>query len=159
SEAPAEAEEIEKPEDALETEEAESSQQDKDSNQPEEGESSATEGLLPGYHADLSIITNESPKATAVREGQLFNGHLWKLTREGLLAKQPVETGLQMDNIVEITEGANPGEWIAGSDQDQFRDGAVFMTPLELDDIEWKDPGKYDNVNWKRYFLIGLLSR
>ncbi|TFJ91723.1 efflux RND transporter periplasmic adaptor subunit [Lentibacillus salicampi] len=145
------------PDESSETEESESepSQQDETTAESEKADAA----LLPGYHADLTIITNESPKAAVVNEDNLFNNHLWKMTSEGLLLKQPVEAGIHMDDLVEITEGANPGEWVAHSDEDQFRDGAAFMTPLELSDIEWKDPGKYDNVNWNRYFIIGLLSR
>ncbi|GGJ98576.1 hypothetical protein GCM10007063_21090 [Lentibacillus kapialis] len=122
-------------------------------------EKSRMDHLLPGYHADVTIITDESKKATVVKRKQLFNSHLWKMTSEGLLIKQQVETGIHMDDLVEMTEGTAPGEWVAEADNSQFRDGAVFITPLKLDDIEWQDLSKYDNVNWKRYMIIGLLSR
>ncbi|SFE40181.1 HlyD family secretion protein [Lentibacillus persicus] len=143
-------------EDSIDIEESEPPQAN-DTN--EETEQSAEDNLLPGYHADLTITTNESAEATAVREDHVFAGHLWKMTTSGLLAKQPVETGIEMDDLTEITEGATPGEMIADADNDQFRDGATFITPLELGDIEWQDFGKYGNVDWKRYFVIGLLSR
>ena len=147
------------PSESPDTGETEPPSSDNESGEQGEAEESNMENLLPGYHADLTITTNESQGATTVMEEQLFDKRLWKMTSEGLLVKQPVETGIQMDNLVELTEGATPGEWIAESDKDQFRDGAVFMTPLKLGDIEWQDLRKYGNVNWKRYMLIGLLSR
>ncbi|MFD1363565.1 hypothetical protein [Lentibacillus salinarum] len=124
-----------------------------------EAEQSPLDDLLPGYHADLSITTEESLGTTAVMSEQLFGSHLWKMTSKGLLVKQPVEKGIHMDELVEITGDVSPGELIAEADNDQFRDQSVFITPLQLDDIEWKHPGKYDNVDWKRYMVIGLLSR
>ncbi|WP_174615433.1 efflux RND transporter periplasmic adaptor subunit [Virgibacillus ihumii] len=122
-------------------------------------ENSDMEGLLPGYHADLKITTNASPDATVVQGNQLLDKNVWKMTSEGFLQKQKVETGIHMDNFYEIKQGANPGEWAAQDDWDQFRDGAVFITGLNVKDIQWKRIGKYDNVSWKRYFITGLLAR
>ncbi|QKY70985.1 efflux RND transporter periplasmic adaptor subunit [Lentibacillus sp. CBA3610] len=139
--------------------EIEESPQAEESVESTEAEQSVMEDLLPGYHADVTITTKEAAGATVVSDDQLTGGHLWKMTSTGLLDKQPVEAGLKMDGLAEITDGANTGEMVADSYQNQFRDGARFITPLKLSDIEWQDPGKYDNVNWKRYFVIGLLSR
>ncbi|ALX49358.1 HlyD family efflux transporter periplasmic adaptor subunit [Lentibacillus amyloliquefaciens] len=157
---PDEAAESDGTENSMDIQESDSSQENEESAaESEETEQSAEENLLPGYHADLTITTNKSSEATAVRDDHLFDGDLWKMTSSGLLAKQPVETGIEMDDLTEVTEGAEPGEMIADSDKDQFRDGATFITPLELGDIEWQDFGKYGNVDWKRYFIVGLLSR
>ncbi|WP_010529087.1 HlyD family efflux transporter periplasmic adaptor subunit [Lentibacillus jeotgali] len=147
------------PSESPDTEEAERPSSDTQAAEQGEADQSDMEDLLPGYHAGLTITTNESQGAAAVMKSQLFNKHLWKMTSEGLLVKRPVKTGIHMDNMIEITEGASSGEWIAESDNDQFHDGAVFMTPLKIEDIEWQDLRKYDNVNWKRYMIIGLLSR
>ncbi|MFB4170030.1 efflux RND transporter periplasmic adaptor subunit [Virgibacillus sp. JSM 102003] len=122
-------------------------------------EDTEMEGLLPGFHADLSITTNKSLGATAVLKKQLFNQNLWKMTTEGTMHKQKVETGIRMDDTVEVTKGAKPGEWIAEEDHSQFREAATFITSLKLDNIKWKRLGKYDNVNWEKYFVIGLLAR
>ncbi|WP_164670711.1 efflux RND transporter periplasmic adaptor subunit [Virgibacillus doumboii] len=122
-------------------------------------EDAKTESLLPGLHADLSIITNESPDATVVKEKQIFDNSLWKMTSEGKLHKQDIKTGIQMDNIIEVTKGAESGEWVADEDKSQFRNAAPFVTPLKLENIQWKRLGKYDNVNWEKYFIIGMLSR
>ncbi len=118
-----------------------------------------TGGLLPGYHADVAITTAKSEDAPAIRQELLAGNNLWKMTSEGTLTKQPVETGIVTNNFAELTKGVEPGEWVAADDRDQFREGTVFITPLKLQDIEWKQLGKYDNVNWKRYIVTGLLAR
>ncbi|SER03458.1 HlyD family secretion protein [Virgibacillus subterraneus] len=122
-------------------------------------EDAKTEQLLPGFHADLAITTNKSLGATAVLEENLFDQSLWKMTTRGTMHKQKVQTGIFMDDSVEVTKGANPGEWVAEEEPSQFREAATFITPLKLDNIKWKRLGKYDNVNWGKYFVVGLLSR
>ncbi|TRM11205.1 hypothetical protein FH966_05430 [Lentibacillus cibarius] len=122
-------------------------------------EEAETEGLFPGYHVNLQITTDESPGAAAVSQGQLFGKNIWKMTPEGKLARQTVHTGISMDDLIEITSGASVGEWIATKDHGQFREDTGFITPLKMGDIEWKQLGKYDNVNWRRYIVTGLLAR
>ncbi|GAA0597248.1 hypothetical protein GCM10009001_11810 [Virgibacillus siamensis] len=123
------------------------------------GKDADMEGLLPGYHANLEITTNASQNAVVVRENQLAGKNIWKMTSEGLLQRQKVKTGIHMDNFYEAKQGAKAGEWAAQDDWDQFRDGAAFITALNVEDIQWKRIGKYDNVSWKRYFVTGLLAR
>lgn len=122
-------------------------------------EDEKVEDLLPGYHATLAITTNASPKAVVVKENQLFGKRIWKMTSKGLLQKQKVNTGIHMSGFYEVKKGANPGEWAAQDDWNQFRDGATFITALDIADIQWKQIGKYDNVSWKHYFVTGLLAR
>lgn len=122
-------------------------------------EGAEIEGLLPGYHSELAITTNQALKATTVMEDHVFDQSLWKMTTEGKLHKQKIETGIHVDDKYEIVNGAAPGDWIAVEEESQFRQAATFITPLELDDIQWKRLGNYDNVSWKKYFVIGLLSR
>ncbi|MBP1950066.1 efflux RND transporter periplasmic adaptor subunit [Virgibacillus litoralis] len=122
-------------------------------------EDAETEQLLPGLHASLTITTNKSLGATAVLKENLFDKSLWKMTTEGTIHEQKVQTGIYMDDIVEVTKGANSSEWVAEAEHSQFREAATFITPLKLDNIKWKRLGKYDNVNWEKYFVVGLLSR
>lgn len=117
------------------------------------------EDLLPGFHADLSIVTKESPGATAVQEKHVFGKSLWKMTTKGTLHKQKIKMGIETELVVEVIKGAKPGEWVADEDESQFRESATFITPLKPNNIRWKQLGKYDNVSWEKYFVTGLLSR
>lgn len=122
-------------------------------------EAADTKELLPGLHANLVITTEESLGATVAKEKQIFDKKLWKMTGKGILREQNVNTGIHTNGVYEITKGADPGEWVAEESKSQFRDGATFITPLQLGDIQWKRLGKYDNVSWKKYFFTGMLSR
>ncbi|WP_188456408.1 efflux RND transporter periplasmic adaptor subunit [Virgibacillus oceani] len=122
-------------------------------------EDAETENLLPGFHTTIAITTNESLDATAAVEEALFGNYLWKMTEDGRLHKQEIETGIHMNNRTEITKGADPGEWVAEASDNQFRSEAIFITPLKLGKIHWssifrsKDKGRAENI------VTGILSR
>ncbi|MCG1027057.1 efflux RND transporter periplasmic adaptor subunit [Virgibacillus halodenitrificans] len=147
-----------------EDEDKEAEQQESQENkveQEEAGEESndTTEELLPGYHVNLSIITDESKDATVLFEKNLHAGAVWKMNANGKLMKQKVETGLYMASMVEITKGFKAGEWAAAERKSQFRHQAIFITPLQWYKFKFKEvvSGKYDQ--WGKFFITGLLSR
>lgn len=113
--------------------------------------------LLPGYHTKVSITTDESKNATVVPNDALFGHAVWKMTQGGKLVKQPVTTGIEMKGKTEITKGAKLGEWVAGDQQAPFRHGTSFITPLQLDQLKWKQFVK--QKDWKEDFIAGLLTR
>ncbi|PAV27862.1 hypothetical protein CIL05_19465 [Virgibacillus profundi] len=115
--------------------------------------------LLPGYHANLAITKKESLGATVLFEDTVFANSVWKMTNEGKLMKQSIETGIYMDRMQEITKGVNTGDWVAEGRTGQFRHGATFITPLKLNQNTWNDVVIADAPNWGKSFVIGLLSR
>ncbi|GAB3069767.1 efflux RND transporter periplasmic adaptor subunit [Virgibacillus ainsalahensis] len=120
-------------------------------------EEADVEDLLPGYHANLAITLEASENATALYEELVFNGFVWKLTDEGKLLRQAVDTGIYTDNMYEITNGAAVGEWVAQDPSGQFRDDATFITPLQLREVPWKYV--FNGEHWGKNIVIGLLSR
>ncbi|MFC3040887.1 efflux RND transporter periplasmic adaptor subunit [Virgibacillus xinjiangensis] len=115
------------------------------------------EGLLPGYHTNLAITLEESTGATALYEGAVYNGAVWKMTGEGTLQKQEVETGIYEDFIYEIKSGIGVGDWAAESPTGQFRQGAVFITPLQLQEVPWKN--LFADEEWKKNVVNGIVAR
>jgi HlyD family secretion protein len=81
------------------------------------------------------------------------------MTESGRLAEQPVETGILMDSMLEITAGLEPGELIAEDSENQFRDGAAFITPLKLTRPTWREITLGGSPNWGEYFATGILAR
>lgn len=119
-------------------------------------EDAKVEDLLPGYHANLSIITDVSKDAQSLFDEAIFGNSIWKMTSEGKIRRQKVEMGLKMGRIQEIKKGAETGEWIAKNPESNFRSGGIFLTPLKLDEIQWSD---FKSKSWNKYGVIGLLSR
>ncbi|SIS56971.1 efflux RND transporter periplasmic adaptor subunit [Salimicrobium flavidum] len=118
--------------------------------------------ILPGYHADVDIITDESIETTAALEKALIaeeNLYAWVMNEEGLMERRSIETGLDEKNIVEITEGLESGEWLAVEQKDEFRNNAPFITPLDLDNLEVKRLFSLETGTMITYGLLGLLSR
>lgn len=122
-------------------------------------EDAELEGILPGYHADLSITKKESLGAAVLFDDVVFSGTVWKMTNEGKLMAQTVETGIYMEKMLEITEGVSTGEWVAKDSSRQFRNGAAFITPLKLDQNTWNDVVTAVPADWGMNFLIGIVSR
>ncbi|TQS76170.1 HlyD family efflux transporter periplasmic adaptor subunit [Ornithinibacillus gellani] len=125
----------------------------------EEEEGEELDQLLPGLHADLSIVLRESLKATTIDRSALFGNEIWKMNAQGKLMLTGVETGIQKEKMTEITKGVSLGERLATKESEQFRDGAVFITPLKWEHFSWKQTVDNKLGNWKKGFVIGLLSR
>ncbi|RKQ32280.1 efflux RND transporter periplasmic adaptor subunit [Oceanobacillus halophilus] len=114
--------------------------------------------IYPGYHTDVSIILEESIGTTVLKDSAVFMDSIWKMSEDGKLTKQIVETGLSMDNLIEITNGIEMGEMVAQNPDKQFRNGAKFITPLKIKQLTWDSLG-LDKSNWKKYLVTGLISR
>ncbi|WP_067730362.1 efflux RND transporter periplasmic adaptor subunit [Oceanobacillus damuensis] len=121
-------------------------------------EDTEIEGLLPGFHVDVAITMEESIGATALFEEAVFNDAVWKMTHEGKLIRQNISTGIYMDSMVEIVEGAEPGDWVAVDPPSLFHDGANFITPLQWKEIT-KDSFSVSDNTWAESFVTGILSR
>lgn len=117
------------------------------------------EHVLPGYHVDLRIKTKEALQTTVVPEEAVVDSELWKMTEEGELVAQHVQTGIHMGKWTEVTEGATPHEFIALDPIDQFRQNATFVTPLKMKQLPLKETLKNNQESRKRSILIGLLYR
>ncbi|WP_249872591.1 efflux RND transporter periplasmic adaptor subunit [Oceanobacillus saliphilus] len=114
--------------------------------------------LLPGYHADIAITLEESLRATALFEEAVFNDSVWKMTNEGKIIKQNIETGLHVDSMVELTAGVETGEWVAVEPPSLFHEAANFITPLKAKEIT-KDSFSVSDNTWAESFVTGILSR
>ncbi|WP_231514980.1 HlyD family efflux transporter periplasmic adaptor subunit [Oceanobacillus salinisoli] len=116
------------------------------------------DGIIQGYHADLAITLEESLGATVLPESVVFTDSIWKMTEDGKLSNLLVDTGLKMDGVIEINSGVIPGDWAAKESIRQFRNDATFITPLKINQLT-RDSVALDESNWRRYFVIGFISR
>ncbi|MBN6206654.1 HlyD family efflux transporter periplasmic adaptor subunit [Ralstonia pickettii] len=123
----------------------------------EEGSGSETE-LLSGYHGLLSITMAEVTGVTAVEEAALIDQAVWRMDQNGLLLKQPVETGMQENKQIEIQSGINPNELIALEPENRLRDGSAFITPIKWKELK-RGIANWKEIGWKKPFISGLLSR
>ncbi|MBU5468060.1 efflux RND transporter periplasmic adaptor subunit [Virgibacillus sp. MSJ-26] len=112
--------------------------------------------LFPGYHADLEIITKESSQASVVDEKDLDDSGIWLMTPKGTIIKNPVEIGIEMDSLIEITEGAEVGEWIAIDPQDRFTSPSPFITSLDVKTLNAK---RLKSDRWFKDLMTGFISR
>lgn len=117
------------------------------------------ENVLLGYHVDLRIKTKEALQTTVVPDKAVIDNTLWKMTKEGELIEQHVQTGIHMGKWYEVTEGASLNEWIALEPFDQFRQDTTFVTPLKITQLSLKETLKNNKEGRKQSILLGLLYR
>ncbi|WP_163528434.1 efflux RND transporter periplasmic adaptor subunit [Halobacillus ihumii] len=120
------------------------------------------EKVKPGYHANVEIITAEAIDAVAAYDDVLKNGEnssAWVMNDRGRLEKREIETGIIEDRIVEVTEGLAKGELLADHPKEEFRNGAVFLTPLKLDQFEVQNLFDVAPSLMLDYGLLGLMNR
>ncbi|WP_347861594.1 efflux RND transporter periplasmic adaptor subunit [Salimicrobium sp. PL1-032A] len=118
--------------------------------------------ILPGYHADVTIITDESSDATVAFDKALIEGedlHAFVMNDQGRLERRTVETALKENHLTEISAGVAPGEWLAVEKKDEFRNNATFITPLDADNLDVKRLFSLESDTMITYGLLGLLSR
>jgi HlyD family secretion protein len=122
----------------------------------------AEEQLLPGYHADVDIITDEALDVVTVLEDLLItekNLYAWVMNNEGYLERRAVKTGVSENGLIEIQKGLEEGEWLAYQPKDEFRQQVPFITPIKLRDLAFQDIIDVDEETLKTYGLLGLLAR
>ncbi|WP_027956808.1 efflux RND transporter periplasmic adaptor subunit [Halobacillus kuroshimensis] len=122
----------------------------------------ADEQLLPGYHAEMQVITAEAPQAVAALDDALTteeNLYAWIMNEEGILERREVTTGMEEDGLVQVVSGLEDGEWMAVAPKDEFRNASVFLTSMQVEDLPIKDLIELDQSTMLNYGLLGLLSR
>lgn len=115
------------------------------------------EGMLPGYHANLTITVAESLNATAIGNEAVFQDEVWRLTKEGEIELVPVQTGIQMGEATEVIGGLTVGDTVAFDRFGESFMGESFITPLQFKRVPWLQINKFEN--WKEYLVMGLLVR
>lgn len=120
------------------------------------------EQLLPGYHTDVQVITDEALEVVSAFESALTtdkNLYAWVMNEEGRLERRAVDTGITENGIVEIAEGLEAGEWLAAEPKDEFRRQAAFVTPIHLEDLYFENLLNLEKNQILTYGLLGLLAR
>lgn len=115
------------------------------------------DAILPGYHVDLMITVNETLDAVVTNSEIVNNNHVWKLNELGKLDYLPVQTGLQVDDKVEISAGLSVGDLVTDAPISKSLKGMPFITPVKFSDVAWLDIGKYRDK--LLYMTIGILER
>jgi len=117
-------------------------------------------GMLQGYHADVVITLAESPNATAIKSRALVEekeeDFVWHMQRSGILKKQAVSSGVEMDPYVEITSGLEKNESVL-LETDKRLYESPFITPFKPSKAKWKEI--WQDGPRKRSIFIGLLGR
>ncbi|MFD1337221.1 efflux RND transporter periplasmic adaptor subunit [Oceanobacillus iheyensis] len=114
------------------------------------------DALLPGYHTEIGIVMEEALGVTALFEDSIFINHVWKMHTNGQLIETPIETGLHVEEQVEVVQGVEMGEVVADQPSSQFRHGATFITPIQVKELS-RSSFTWDQ--WARSLVTGILSR
>ncbi|MCP3029260.1 efflux RND transporter periplasmic adaptor subunit [Halobacillus sp. A5] len=120
------------------------------------------EEIRPGYHTDVEVITDEAADAVAAYEDVLITGeHLyaWEMTAAGVLERKEIETGLEEEGVVEITDGLENQVKLADEPEGQFRTLTPFITPIDLSHVKEDELFDGSKAIMKENFLLGIFNR
>ena len=78
------------------------------------------------------------------------------MTEEGRIEKESIERGLHVEDIVEVADGVERGEFVAVKPSNSFQHGAQFITPLQTKQLTKES---FKDAKWLESFITGLLSR
>ncbi|MGP4076077.1 efflux RND transporter periplasmic adaptor subunit [Halobacillus sp. K22] len=120
------------------------------------------EKILPGYHAEVEIITKQADGVVTTLEDGLIKekkSYVWTMNEDGKIDRHEVETGLKENKLIEIQKGLEAGEWVAYQPKDEFRRESTFFTPLKLQDLKVSQVLESDQDSIVNYGLLGLLAR
>ncbi|MFZ0476324.1 MAG: efflux RND transporter periplasmic adaptor subunit [Halobacillus sp.] len=118
--------------------------------------------VLPGYHAEVDIITKQVDGVVTTLEDGLIRekkSYVWTMNEDGKIDRHEVETGLKENNLIEIQKGLEAGEWVAYQPKDEFRRNSTFFTPLKSQDLDVSQIWHSDQESIVNYGLLGLLAR
>jgi len=86
------------------------------------------QGVLPGMYAEVQIITEQKENIVKVPADVLIRrfgeNFVFVVTDEGAVERRTVNPGIEIDNVLEITEGLLPGELVVYQGQNLLEDGA-----------------------------------
>ena len=84
---------------------------------------------------------------------------VWIMTDKGKTVTQPIELGMTMDDLVQVTNGVPLGQWIADEQEDHFREGSTFLTPINLDHLSLLQTKESSGETIWNYLKMGMLAR
>jgi HlyD family secretion protein len=127
------------------------------------GEDQELKDLRPGFHVSLSIVTQEAkdvltvPESSIVRDGA--KKYLLVITKDGVLKKRKVTTGLKSNGKIEIQTGMKKDEIFVEDPDSLDLSGSTFVTPVNFDRLTntaIKNAGKNTIL---QNLLLGILER
>lgn len=111
-----------------------------------------------GTHVDLRIITKEVENALTLAKSTVKSGSIYVLGANGKIQKRPVETGIKIGKIFEITNNVNEGELVV-QHPGNMKNNAMFFTPVELGKMKKSSLQELGKKEILRYIGRGLLKR
>ncbi|WP_045522455.1 efflux RND transporter periplasmic adaptor subunit [Neobacillus niacini] len=119
------------------------------------------EEIVNGAHVDLKIIKQEVNNVLTVPYKSIKNkeakSYIYVLQQNGTIEKRSIQTGMHVNQVQEVKEGAEKGELIVFQPS-TLKNNAPFFTPLNTKEIETNLIGKMEKNEILRYIGRGFLS-
>ncbi|MGG0716191.1 efflux RND transporter periplasmic adaptor subunit [Robertmurraya massiliosenegalensis] len=123
-----------------------------------ETEEASQATIYTGSHVSVKIITEEVEDALTLPRETNRLGDIYVLKSNGTIEKRPVQMGITINGVYEITSEAEEGELVV-NEPTRIRNNTSFFTPLVLSEMstqELKEMGKKEIL---KYLGRGLLNR
>jgi HlyD family secretion protein len=114
--------------------------------------------VFTGAHVDIKIITKEVENALTVSEKTMRDHSIFVLKGNGTIEKRPIETGIEVNNVHEVTSDVEKGELIV-LNPSKIRNNTTFFTQVDISDMKKKDFTQMGKKEILKYVGRGILSR
>lgn len=120
------------------------------------------EKLYPGFHVSTKIITEKVegakvlPKESVV--SQKDGRHIFILNNKGVVEKRPIQTGLEVEEKVELINGADLKEYYIVQPK-KHTTPAPYVTPLQISKLHKEQLKETTKKTKLKYIIIGMLQR
>ncbi|TKC16969.1 efflux RND transporter periplasmic adaptor subunit [Robertmurraya kyonggiensis] len=117
-----------------------------------------TAAVYTGSHVDIKITTSEVEDALTLPSKAIRAGHIYIFKDDGTIEKRKVKTGIEINNIHEITSKAEADELVV-LEPGNLKNKTVFFTPIDISKMKKKDFKDMGKKEIFRYLGRGLLTR
>lgn len=123
-----------------------------------ETEEASQATIYTGSHVSVKIITEEVVDALTLPRETNRLGEIYVLKSNGTIEKRPVQMGITINGVYEITSEAEEGELVV-YEPTRIRNNISFFTPLDLSHMSTQELKEMDKTEILKYLGRGLLSR
>lgn len=114
--------------------------------------------VFTGAHVDMKIITKEVENALTVTGKAMRDKSIFVLKGNGTIEKRPIETGIEVNDVHEVTSEVQEGELIV-LNPSKIRNNTTFFTQVNISNMKKKDFTQMGKKEILKYVGKGFLSR
>lgn len=120
-----------------------------------------SEHLHHGFHVDVDFVLIEKEGVVAVPADSVVKSELDYyifIFKNGKIEKRLIQTGIELDNLLEVTEGLEHDERIIAKPSIELQDGMRGVMPIQISQLQLADTLKLTKAEVTRLIFKGIFN-